>query len=102
MSGVLFDDPRSEFNGVRRQVDINENSIDNEGGPEYWYTDPFGRRAQPNSFPGAIRQVVAKVNTNRGSLGTSGPVLGGDRNARTELGANGRLQRRYVARGSRS
>ena len=70
---------RSEFNGVRRQVDINENSIDNEDGPEFWYTDPFGRRAQPDSFPGAIRQVVAKVNTNRGSLGTSGPVLGGDR-----------------------
>jgi len=64
---------------VRRQVDINENSIDNEDGPEFWYTDPFGRRAQPDSFPGAIRQVVAKVNTNRGSLGTSGPVLGGDR-----------------------
>lgn len=38
---VLYDDPRSEFNGVRRQVDINENSIENERGPASWYSDPF-------------------------------------------------------------
>lgn len=79
VAGLPYDDPRSEFNGVRRQVDINENSVDNAGGPEFWYSDPFGRHAQPDSFPGAIRQVIARVNTTRGSLGSSGPVLGEDR-----------------------
>ena len=79
VAGVLYDDPRSEFNGARRQVDINENAIDNARGPFVWYSDPFGRNARPDSFPGAIRQLIARVNTNRGSLGTSGPVLGGNR-----------------------
>lgn len=79
VAGILYDDPRSEFNGARRQVDINENSIDNAGGSFVWYSDPFGRNARPDSFPGAIRQLIARVNTNRGSLGTSGPVLGGNR-----------------------
>lgn len=79
VTGMLFDDPRSEFNGVRRQVDINENSIDNADGPTIWYSDPFGRHARPDSFPGAIRQFVARVNTNRSNLGSSGPVLGRER-----------------------
>ena len=79
VQGLTYDDPRSEFNGARRQVDINENSIENERGPLLWYSDPFGRNARPDSFPGAIRQIIARVNTNRGALGTSGPVLGGNR-----------------------
>jgi hypothetical protein len=79
VQGLTYDDPRSEFNGARRQVDINENAIDNERGPRVWYSDPFGRNARPDSFPGAIRQIIARVNTNRGALGTSGPVLGGNR-----------------------
>jgi hypothetical protein len=77
--GLLYDDPRSEFNGVRRQVDINENAIENERGPAVWFTDPFGRNARPDSFPGAIRQWIARVSTNRSALGTSGPVMGGNR-----------------------
>jgi hypothetical protein len=79
VTGLLYDDPRSEFNGSGRQVDINENSIDNERGPAFWFSDPFGRNARPDSFPGAIKQWIARVNTNRGSLGSSGPVLGGNR-----------------------
>jgi hypothetical protein len=79
VAGLLYDDPRSEFNGVRRQVDINENAIENERGPAVWFTNPFGHGARPDSFPGAIRQWIARVSTNRGALGTSGPVMGGDR-----------------------
>jgi hypothetical protein len=60
-------------------VDINENSIENERGSEVWFTDPFGRNARPDSFPGAIRQWIASISTNRGALGTSGPVMGGNR-----------------------
>jgi len=79
VAGVLFDDPHSEFDGARRQVDINDNEIDNAGGPAFWYSDPFGHRARPDSFPGAIRQVIAKVNTTRGELNSSGPVIGDER-----------------------
>jgi len=79
VTGVTFDDPRSEFNGVRRVVDINENVIDNERGPKFWFTDPFGKNGRTDSFPGAIRQFIARVNTTRGGLGSTGPTLGGDR-----------------------
>jgi hypothetical protein len=79
VTGLTYDDARSEFNGVRRQVDINENVIDNERGPRFWFSDPFGRNARPDSFPGAIRQYIARVNTTRGGLGSSGPTIGGSR-----------------------
>jgi hypothetical protein len=79
VTGLLFDDPRSEFNGVRRQVDINDNQIDNDRGPVIWYSDPFGRSARPDSFPGAIRQFIARMSNTRGGLGTSGPTIGGNR-----------------------
>jgi hypothetical protein len=79
VTGILFDDPRSEFNGSRRVVDINDNLIDNEHGPKIWFSDPFGRHARPDSFPGAIRQYIAKINTARGGLDFNGPVLGNER-----------------------
>jgi hypothetical protein len=79
VTGILFDDPRSEFNGSRRVVDINDNEIDNERGPQIWYSDPFGRNARPDSFPGAVRQFIARINTARGELNLNGPTLGNDR-----------------------
>jgi hypothetical protein len=77
ITGIAYDDPRSRFNGVLRVVDINGNRIDNEDGPEYWYTDPFGKGARQEAFPGSIRQYIAKVD-NRGRQG-HGPVLGRNR-----------------------
>jgi hypothetical protein len=75
---MLYDDPRSNFNGVLRFVDINSNRISNEDGPEWWYTDPFGKNGSPDPFPGSVAQFIAKVdNTARQG---SGPVLGRDRN----------------------
>jgi hypothetical protein len=76
--GVLWNEPRSVFNGARRQVDINDNNIDNANGPRVWYTDPFGRDARPEPFPGAIRQVIAQVRNNWG-FDIQGPVIGGNR-----------------------
>jgi hypothetical protein len=76
--GLAYDDPRSEFNGVLRFVDINSNRISNEDGPEWWYTDPFGRNGSPDPFPGSIAQFIAEID-NSGRQG-SGPVLGRERN----------------------
>jgi hypothetical protein len=74
----LTDDPRSPFNGVKRQVDINGNRIANADGPEVWYTDPFGGNARTAPFPGSVRQVVARMD-NTDSYDFDGPTLGGDR-----------------------
>jgi hypothetical protein len=75
---VDFDDPRSPFNGARRQVDINDNVISNTDGPEVWYTDPFGRNGRTTSFPGSIKQVIATIDNNYG-VGVNGPVIGANR-----------------------
>lgn len=77
--GLTFDDPRSVFDGVRRNVDVNSNFIDNDGGPEIWYTDPFGRHGRPEEFPGSIRQRIARINNDRGGLELAGPSIGGER-----------------------
>ena len=75
IAGITFDDPRSPFNGADRSLDVNENRVTNAAGPRVWFTDPFGQRARPDSFPGAVRQFLARVDNSRGGLGTSGPTL---------------------------
>jgi hypothetical protein len=75
--GIVWDDPRSPFNGVRRKVDINGNRISNSDGPAVWYTDPYGRHGRPDPFPGSIRQVIAMIDT---ALDPHGPTIGSDRN----------------------
>ena len=74
-----YDDARSPFNGVRRQVDMNNNTVRNEGGPTVWYTDPFGRGASPTPFAGSIRQRLSSTNNDYG-VGVNGPTFGGSRN----------------------
>jgi hypothetical protein len=78
IQGMTFDDPRSPFNGVERFVDINGNRVSNADGPTIWYTDPFGRGARREPFPGSIRQFIARVD-NSGRQG-HGPVIGHGRN----------------------
>jgi hypothetical protein len=80
ITGLTYDDPRSLFNGVRRPVDINDNFLSNARGPAIWYTDPFGRNARTQPFPGSIRQFIARIDNDRGGLGSSGPTIGGNRN----------------------
>ena len=77
-AGVTWDDARSEFNGVRRFVDINDNNIDNKDGANVWYTDPFGRHGRREPFPGSIRQWVGSVKNDYG-FDANGPVIGFDR-----------------------
>jgi hypothetical protein len=75
---VQWFDPRSRFNGVRRQVDINDNNVNNADGPTVWYSDPFGRNAQPAPFPGSVRQVIARIRNDWG-FDLRGPTVGGQR-----------------------
>ena len=76
-TAASYDDPRSQFNGVLRFVDVNSNDIKNADGPEFWYTDPLGRNGRKEPFPGAIRQYIAQMdNTGRGG---SGPSIGNNR-----------------------
>lgn len=78
LTGITFDDPRSPFNGVRRQLDINSLDLNNPDGPTVWYTDPFGRNGRTTAFPGSIRQFVARINNT--GLDLSGPAIGSQRN----------------------
>lgn len=77
--GIAYDDPRSPFNGVERVVDINDTEVRNADGPAVWFSDPFGGHARPDSFPGAIRQIIARMDNHRNGLGNGGPELGRSR-----------------------
>lgn len=79
LTNVTYDDPRSEFRGARRFVDVNSVRIDNADGPEVWYTDKYGDNARRKPFPGAIRQIVSAVDNERANQ-PSGPAIGRDRN----------------------
>lgn len=79
ITDIIFSDPRSPFDGVRRQVDINDNVIRNAGGPTVWYTDPFGRHGRTEPFPGAVRQWVASIDNDRADLQLAGPTIGRER-----------------------
>ena len=75
ITGITFDDPRSPFNGADRFMDVNANEVTNAAGPKVWFTDPFGLHARPDSFPGAVRQFLARIDNTRGGLGSNGPTL---------------------------
>ena len=83
ITGITYSDPRSAFNGVARIMDVNGNRVSNEGGPNVWYTDPYGKNARTKPFPGSIRQWIASID-NTGRPG-HGPVIGRHR----DYGATG-------------
>lgn len=60
---ITYDDPRSPFNGCKREFYFNNNMVDNQGGPTYWYTDPYGKNGSTQPFPGSIRQYIASAKT---------------------------------------
>lgn len=76
---LAYDNPRSPFDGVRRDFDINSNDIDNEDGPEVWYSDPLGKNARQQPFRGSIKQWIASIDNQRG-VDDRFPVIGRDRN----------------------
>jgi hypothetical protein len=68
ITDITWDDPRSAFRGVHRGHYFKPGILDNLGGSEIVYTDPFGRRASRKPFPGAIRQFVSARRLNYSSL----------------------------------
>jgi hypothetical protein len=63
------DDPHSTFNGVRRLV-MGDHAL-TERSPAVWYTDPLGRQAQTEPFPGSIRQYIAHAGASSRVAGTA-------------------------------
>jgi hypothetical protein len=59
---IPYDDPRSVFNGCRRNVTLGATRITNGGGSTIWYSDPYGRAARAGSFIGGVKQYVEVVN----------------------------------------
>jgi len=80
IEGITFDDPRSPFDGVGRDFDINSFRVKNEGGPTVWYTDPLGGNAQPTPFPGSIKQYIASIDNTHGGADMRGPRIGKQKN----------------------
>lgn len=78
VEGVTFDDPRSAFDGVLRDMDINSIRISNAEGPEIWYTDPLGRNGRTEPFPGSIKQFIAQIDNDHGA-NPHGPAIGKSR-----------------------
>jgi hypothetical protein len=64
-TAIAYDDPRSPFNGLRREFYFNNTSITNSGKPTRIYTDPFGAQAATRPFTGSIEQFVAAVDNRK-------------------------------------
>jgi hypothetical protein len=54
-------DARSTFDSIMRSVDVNASNIPDANGRKFWHTDPFGRNARKEPFPGSIRQYIARI-----------------------------------------
>lgn len=62
IKSMSYDDPRSPFNGVHREMYFNQTWINNVGGPSIWYTDPLGNNAGNSPFTGSIKQYLEPIN----------------------------------------
>ncbi len=68
-TAYAYNDPRSPFHGVHRDVYLRETTLANAGGARLVWTDPYGGRASSEPFPGALCQLVATVdNSDRPAL----------------------------------
>lgn len=60
---IAWNDPRSTFRGIHRGQYVLPHELNNQGGSQYWYSDPMGGNAKTTPFAGSIRQFVSTVNT---------------------------------------
>ena len=90
-----FDDPRSPFDGTRRDVYLAGTTVDNAGGAGRYWTDPYGGNASPTPFPGGVCQLVSTTDNGgqrRDRRRSSGATAATTRRAstrRTERGVSG-------------
>lgn len=75
---ISWDDPRSPFNGVHREMYFNQTWIKNPNGPTTWYTDPFGGNASTTPFTGSVAQYVPQMD-NYNKVILESQALGKDR-----------------------
>lgn len=75
---IAFDDPRSPFNGCRREVSFAVSAVRNGGGGTIWYSDPYGRSAQTTSFTGAVKQYVSAIDNTTQGIQLAPKAFGGD------------------------
>lgn len=71
---IRWDDPRSAFRGVHRGMYFQPAVLNNATGPEYWYTDPYGKKASTTPFPGSVKQQITTKTLNYSSLIGGTPI----------------------------
>ena len=59
---IPYDDPRSPFNGLKREFYFNNLTVENTGNITLWYSDPFGNNAQTTPFAGGVKQYLKPKN----------------------------------------
>ncbi|HRN96804.1 MAG TPA: hypothetical protein PLD54_05140, partial [Candidatus Levybacteria bacterium] len=60
---MAWDDPRSAFNGVKREFYFNNMGVSNTGSNTIWYADPFGNNAQTAPFTGSVKHYLKPKDT---------------------------------------
>ncbi len=65
---IAWNSPKSGFKGIHRGMYFQPAYVENAGGPEYWYTDPYGRNGSTTAFTGSVKQQVSAKNINYATL----------------------------------
>lgn len=63
---IKWNDPRSGFRGLNRGMYFQPAVLNNAGGSEFVYTDPYGKNAQSTPFTGSVRQQISTKNVDYG------------------------------------
>jgi hypothetical protein len=71
--GIKYNDTRSPFKGIHRGMYFQGPTLNNAGGSEIWYTDPFGGNGQTSPFTGSIKQQISAKNVSYLNLGPIDP-----------------------------
>lgn len=54
-------DPQSPFDGAQRDYYLQGTTVANAGGPNVWWTDPYGDNATTTASPGSLKQWVSST-----------------------------------------
>jgi hypothetical protein len=63
-SNIPWNSPQSGFKGLKRTTYFGRNRIQNQGGPEIYWTDPLGSNAVTTEFSSGLKQRISPVNAN--------------------------------------
>lgn len=68
IKNITWDDPRAAFKGIHRGMYFFPATLNNVGGPEIWYSDPYGKNAKPTPFAGSVKQQMSSKTLQYGRL----------------------------------